>query len=256
MPESQQNSGEKTCAIPTQYLPEFSRGPDNQPSSRACTVDDGQKDTRSMELPRGRFRGVRRNILLAHLLHDLSDDRFTGYCKIIHEQGHMVIVLEQGAIILAENQGLSGDVALESVFVFQGVVVDSELHELTVPQLSLALEFNPKSKVNERRLIDTGRDSRIIATTNESSEPDTPGRQISTSTPLTYFIDSTLSLRMKDEMETDPGQEKTIAFEPLEGNSVLFEARQDVRRGILKDAPDLSDRWRFMGTTRRENFSV
>jgi hypothetical protein len=61
---------------------------------------------------------------------------------------------------------------------------------------------------------------------------------------------------MKDEMETDPGQEKTIAFEPLEGNSVLFEARQDVRRGILKDAPDLSDRWRFMGATRRENFSV
>jgi len=168
----------------------------------------------------------------------------------------MVIVLEQGAIILAENQGLSGDVALESVFVFQGGVVDSELHELTVPQLSLALEFNPESKVNERRLIDTGRDSRIIATTNESSEPDSSGRQISTSTPLSYFIDSSLSLRMKDEMETDLGQEKTVAFEPLERNSVLFEARQDVRRGILKDAPDLSDRWRFMGTTRRENFSV
>jgi hypothetical protein len=254
MPESQQNSGEKTFAIPAQYVPDFSRGP--HISSVAWTAADEHKDTRSMELPRGRFRGVRRNIRLAFLLRDLSDDRFTGYCRITHAEGQMVIVLKRGMIILAENQGIYGDDALEAVLVSQRLVVDAELNELNASQLKLALEFNPESRVSEGRLIDPVSQSRTIIPVDKSREPDSSGGQSSTPRPLTHFIDTSLSRRTKDKVETVPEPVKTVAFEPLVGNSVLFEAKKNGNKGLLKDVPVHSERWRFMGAASRENFSV
>jgi hypothetical protein len=257
MPESQQNSEEKTFAIPTLYLSGFSRGPNDQLSPPTVWTDDkGSKDARSMELPRGRFQGVRRNIKLAILLHELSDNRFTGYCRILHDVGHMVIVLEEGAIILAEYQGISGDDALKAVFVSREFVIDAELNELNATQLNLALEFNPKSRVVERYHIDPVRPPRIIGRTDESCQPDLSGSQGSIPTPLTQFIDSSLSLRTKDTVETATGPEKSISFEPLGENSVLFETNNNGNKGLLIDVPDLSERWRFMGVTSRENFSV
>jgi hypothetical protein len=168
----------------------------------------------------------------------------------------MVIVLKEGAIILAEYQGISGDDALKAVFVSREFVIDAEINELNATQLNLALEFNPESRVIERGLIDPVRHSRIIAGTDESWQPDSSGRQGSIPTPLTHFIDSSLSLRTKDSVETAPGPEKSISFEPLGENSVLFETNNNGNKGLLVDVPDLSERWRFMGVTSRENFSV
>jgi hypothetical protein len=168
----------------------------------------------------------------------------------------MVIVLKRGMIILAENQGIYGDDALEAVMVSQRLVVDAELNELNASQLKLALEFNPESRVSESRLIDPGSQSRMIIPADESGEPDSPGMQGSIPTPLTHFIDATLSLRTKDTVKTDPKPEKTVAFEPIDGNSVLFETKENGNKGLLKDVPVHSERWKLMGAASRENFSV
>jgi hypothetical protein len=168
----------------------------------------------------------------------------------------MVIVLKRGMIILAENQGIYGDDALEAVFVSQRLVVDAELNELNASQLKLALEFNPESRVSDDRLIDPISQSRTIIPADKSCEPDSSVTQSSTPTPLTHFIDKTLSIRAKETVETDPLQEKDIAFEPIAGNSVLFETKKNGNKGLLKDVPVHSDRWRFMGAASRENFSV
>jgi hypothetical protein len=288
MPESQQNSGEKTCAFHIPYLPEFSQGSQGTPPESGA--EGRKKDVRSLELPRGRFREVRRCIKLAFLLHDLADDRFTGYCKILHEQGGMVIVFKEGIIILAENKGASGDEALEIIVGCRDTVVDAELNELDESQLKLALEFNSQSRVDgggliDRRLIscsdegpgitperlshpecaqdasappDIAADRVVIGHqgTGVSEEQDTPGMTRSLPTPLSHFIDPSLSKCPVKSEEMVTNQEENIAFEQLDGNSVLFESRQDVNRGLLKDVPDASERWRSMGITRRENFSV
>lgn len=254
MPESQQDFRGKTLAIHRSYYPDFSRG--LYISSAAWTAVDEHKNARSMELPRGRFRGVWRHIRLAFLLRDLSEDRFTGYCRITHAGGHMVIVLKRGMIILAENQGIYGDDALEAVLVSQKLVVEAELTELNASQLKLALEFNPESRVTESRLIDPVTQSRTITPEEESCKPDSPGRYSPTLTRLTHSIDAVLSLRTKDKGETDPEPEKTIAFEPLGGNSVLFESKERRNNGLLKDVPVHSERWRFMGAASRENCSI
>jgi hypothetical protein len=115
--------------------------------------ESGKQDSRSIELPRGRFRGVRRNVRLDILLHDLSDNRFTGYCRITHDPSVMIIVLEKGAIILAGYGGLAGDGALDTIYSCRDMLVDAELNELDEHQLSLALEFNPQWRVKERPVI-------------------------------------------------------------------------------------------------------
>lgn len=113
----------------------------------------GKQDSRSMELPRGRFRGVRRNARLTLLLQDLSDNCFTGYCRIIHDQSVMIIVLEKGTIILAGYGSLAGEGALATIYSCRNMLVDAQLNELDEPQLSLALEFNPQWRVKDRRII-------------------------------------------------------------------------------------------------------
>lgn len=203
-----------------------------------------------MELPRGRFRGVRRNIRLALLLQDLSGERFTGYCKIIHGQGTMVIVLEEGTIILAESKVVSGDDALVAVLASMEFIVDAELGDLDASQLKLAIEFNPDSKVNEARLIN----SKIVS-------PSLCDGMVITVDPAPLIGDSQSLLASpvvacgRGPLGTDTGQENPIDFEQLDGNSVLFEAQQEVKKGFF-NVPDLSERWRFMGVTRSENPSV
>jgi hypothetical protein len=129
-------------------------------------------------------------------------------------------------------------------------IVDAELGDLDASQLKLAMEFNPDSKVNEARLIN----SKIVS-------PSLCDGMVITPDPASPVADS-LSLMVSPGVAcdrapfgTDTGQENPIDFEPLDGNSALFEARQDLKKGLF-NVPDLSERWRLMGVTRSENPSV
>jgi hypothetical protein len=250
MTESRQNSGEKACTFHTEYLPEFSQGSHGFVSPTAWSGENGRKDPRSMELPRGRFRGVRRNARLALLLQDLSSERFTGYCKILHEQETMVIVLEEGSIILAEGKGASGDEALAAVLASMEFIVDAELDDLDASELKLAVEFNTDSKVDGALFIN----SKVVSPSSCEGivvipDPVSPQSDFQ---PLSAPQGVT---RDRSPFGTEIAQENLIDFEPLNGDSVLFEARQDVKKGFF-NVPDLSERWQFMGVTRNENPSV
>jgi hypothetical protein len=164
----------------------------------------------------------------------------------------MVIVLKEGSIILAENQGLFGDDALEAVLVSQDLIVDAELGELTAFQVKIALEFNQESWVNEGHF----RNLKVFSPCcgggimKPETSPDVTGAQGA------LFFSGVADYESTPVVTTDAWQEKPIAFEPLDGDSILFERRQDVTKGLLNDIPDLSDRWRSMGVTRNENHSV
>jgi hypothetical protein len=164
----------------------------------------------------------------------------------------MVIVLKEGSIILAENQGLFGDEALEAVLVSQDLMVDAELDELTAFQVKLALEFNPESGVNEGHF----RNLQVFSpccggvVMKPEPSPEVTGAQGA------LFFSGLAGYETTPVVTSDTWQEKPIAFEPLDGDSVLFERRQDITKGRLNDIPDLSERWRSMGVTRNENHSV
>jgi len=118
--------------------------PDNEPGG-ACA-------TRQMELPRGKFRALKRNTGLLFLIKDLKEEGFTGYGKIRDAERSMLLVFGKGTILLAACDDLAGDSALVEICSHRNSWVDAMLHDLDYAQLHLTLEFNPSLRVTK----DTG----------------------------------------------------------------------------------------------------
>jgi hypothetical protein len=109
---------------------------------------DTPSSRKRMELPRGRFRVLRKNICLNIFIHALHITAFTGFCRINLSGNATLLVFERGRIILAEYDGLAGDVALDQVCSHIYNQVDLLLNDLDDCQISLALEFNLSWKVS------------------------------------------------------------------------------------------------------------
>jgi len=107
-----------------------------------------QGSWKRMELPRGRFRALKKNTSLHILLHELFVTAFTGCCGINLGSNITLLLFKQGRIILAEYDGISGDVALDRICSHIDNQVEVILDEFDDGQIRLALEFNPSWKVS------------------------------------------------------------------------------------------------------------
>lgn len=102
---------------------------------------------KQMELPRGKFRALKRNTGLLFLIRDLRKEAFNGYCKIQSAEMIMILVFGKGTILLAACNDFAGDLALDEICSHKYSWVDAMLHDLNDAQLQLALEFNPSWRV-------------------------------------------------------------------------------------------------------------
>jgi hypothetical protein len=100
-----------------------------------------------MQLPRGTFQGIKKDIALADLLEELQGMRFTGSVNFEVDRTVANLVFRKGKMILSEFGSEKGDAALECMTGLGDRNVDASLSEMTDPQLSLALEFNPESRI-------------------------------------------------------------------------------------------------------------
>jgi hypothetical protein len=100
-----------------------------------------------MQLPRGTFQGIKKDIALADLLEELQGMRFTGSVNFEVDRTVANLVFRKGKMILSEFGSDEGDAALECMKGLGDRNVDASLSEMTDPQLSLALEFNPESRI-------------------------------------------------------------------------------------------------------------
>ncbi|NYT17555.1 MAG: hypothetical protein GKC06_06075, partial [Methanomicrobiales archaeon] len=100
-----------------------------------------------MELPRGKFRLLERNASLISLLNHLHVDAFRGSCRINHNGSTILLVFDQGKIILAEYDDLASDAALDMICTHRFARVDAIISDLDAAQIRLSLEFNPSWKV-------------------------------------------------------------------------------------------------------------
>jgi hypothetical protein len=92
-----------------------------------------------MELPRGRFRALKKNIRLNILLYALHITAFTGFCWINLHGNATLLVFKRGRIILAEYDGLAGDIALDQIYSHINNRDDLFLNDLDDGQINLAL---------------------------------------------------------------------------------------------------------------------
>jgi hypothetical protein len=100
-----------------------------------------------MQLPRGTFQGIKKDIGWADLLEELQGMRFTGSVNFEVDRTAVNLVFRKGKMILSEFGSDKGDAALECMTGLGDRNVDASLSEMTDPQLSLALEFNPESRI-------------------------------------------------------------------------------------------------------------
>ncbi|HQD26018.1 MAG: hypothetical protein GX186_01865 [Methanoculleus thermophilus] len=106
-----------------------------------------------MQLPRGRFHRLLKSTKSRALIEEMGSERFTGICTIVLGSKSLILVLNEGQVVLAEYGGLKGQHALDMALEDGDSEAAAELNTLTPEQIQLALEFNKPFAV-----ADSGKD--------------------------------------------------------------------------------------------------
>ena len=100
-----------------------------------------------MQLPRGTFREIRKNVAIESLLHDLEGERFSGVANISSQSLTGTLVFKTGKCILVKIQNSRGDAGLGELQKAGNEEVDAALSLLGDAQIELALEFNKPCRI-------------------------------------------------------------------------------------------------------------
>lgn len=102
-----------------------------------------------MQLPRGSFQELKKNIRMSDLLEEIKGKLFTGSCSFTIDSAAGTLVAKDGRVLLASFGKTTGNVALREIFSHSEDITDAEFSLLSPPQLQLALEFNHNARVTE-----------------------------------------------------------------------------------------------------------
>jgi hypothetical protein len=104
-----------------------------------------------MQLPRGTFRSIRKNVNVGEILSELASSRFTGIGTLSSAGVAGTLVFKNGVCILAKMQDRYGDPAWDTVLSQQDLITDIALSDLDHAQLQLAIDFNKKARLSPSR---------------------------------------------------------------------------------------------------------
>jgi len=100
-----------------------------------------------MQLPRGKFREIKKNIPVSALLEELEKTEFSGLCSLSYETSSGTLVFKSGKCILADFMGQHGDASWNELQKIIELEVDAALSTLDEAQIQLSLEFNKVSRI-------------------------------------------------------------------------------------------------------------
>jgi hypothetical protein len=101
----------------------------------------------TMQLPRGTFSEIRKNVAIESLLHELDREKFSGVADISSQSRTGTLVFSQGKCILVKFQDNRGDAGWDEVQNAGSDEVDAALSLLDEAQIDLALEFNKPCRI-------------------------------------------------------------------------------------------------------------
>ena len=102
-----------------------------------------------MQLPRGTFQYIKKDIMLGGIIEELQVMKFSGICSISSGSIQGSIVFKSGKRILAEFRNIAGDAAWDEFQKFVGEKVDASVSTLDDIQIELSLEFNKSCRVGK-----------------------------------------------------------------------------------------------------------
>jgi hypothetical protein len=104
-----------------------------------------------MQLPRGKFRSIKKGVPLGDVLDEMATSRFSGICSFSSNTVTGTMVFKGGLVILAKVQDQYGDPAVIEARLVAGQVIDAVLSDLDGTQMQLALEFNKHALVQKAK---------------------------------------------------------------------------------------------------------
>jgi len=126
-----------------------------------------------MQLPRGTFREIRKNVAIESLLHDLETERFSGVANISSQSSTGTFVFKTGKCILVKIQNSRGDAGWDEIMNAGNIEVDAALSLLGDAQIDLALEFNKPCRILKATKIVPSQASARTAPTVSHEHPRT-----------------------------------------------------------------------------------
>ncbi|OPY37605.1 MAG: hypothetical protein A4E35_01191 [Methanoregula sp. PtaU1.Bin051] len=103
-----------------------------------------------MQLPRGKFRSIKKGVRLREILDDSRSSRLTCTCSFSSGPIHGILVFEEGVCILAKVQDRYGIPGWKEACSLADQVMDIAISDLDTAQIQLALEFNKKAYTGQR----------------------------------------------------------------------------------------------------------
>jgi hypothetical protein len=100
-----------------------------------------------MQLPRGTFSEIRKNVAIESLLHEVDREKFSGVADISSQSRTGTLVFRKGKCILVKFQNNRGDTGWDDVQNAGSDEVDAALSLLDEAQIDLALEFNKPCQI-------------------------------------------------------------------------------------------------------------
>ena len=100
-----------------------------------------------MQLPRGTFREIRKNVAIESLLHELDGERYSGVANISSPSLTGTLVFKTGKCILIKIANSRGDAGWDELQNAGNEEVDAALSVLGDAQIGLALEFNKPCRI-------------------------------------------------------------------------------------------------------------
>jgi len=102
-----------------------------------------------MQLPRGKYRAIKKGVQLGEILEEMTKTRFSGICQFSSDTINGTVVFRNGIAVLAKVQDQYGDKAWDEAGMVWDRVTDAVVSDLDNAQMQLALEFNKKAYVRD-----------------------------------------------------------------------------------------------------------
>ena len=102
-----------------------------------------------MQLPRGTFQYIKKDIRFGGIIEDLQLMKFSGICSISSGSGQGSLVFKSGKRILAEFRNIAGDAAWDEFRKIAEEKVDASVSTMDDTQIELSLEFNNSCRIGK-----------------------------------------------------------------------------------------------------------
>jgi hypothetical protein len=129
-----------------------------------------------MQLPRGTFREIKKNVTIESLLAEIEHTKFSGISTISAETITGTLVFKTGKCILVKFQNKQGDRGWDELRKSAHEEVDVALSTLDEAQIQLSLEFNKSCRV-----ITTAKSGPAVP-----QKPSAPAHQVLPARPVTH----------------------------------------------------------------------